>query len=160
MADYPDHKKIATTLLEQQGIINDLREQLAETSDVLRTVGKAAITVQPTLDTPYPDDPRWTPWTRWMEKPARRAYNLGVLLRAQQRAAGTPHRTGDAGTRLYDAARQQADILPGHAVGCGWHSSSGAYCSCSVWVAACAGVDAVLDALDVDEDVLIPGRDS
>lgn len=160
MADYLDHKKIASTLLEQQGIITGLRAQLAETADVLRAVGKAAIVVHPALNTPYPDEPRWTPWTRWLEKPARRAYNLGVLLRAQQRAAGVPHRLSDAATRLYDAARQQADIQPGHTVGCGWHTTSGAYCSCGVWTAACAGVDATLDALDVDQDGAIPGRDS
>jgi hypothetical protein len=28
---------------------------------------KMAITVKPNLDKPYPDDPRWSPWTRWVE---------------------------------------------------------------------------------------------
>lgn len=155
MADYPDHTKIATTLLDQQGTISDLRKQLAETADVLRSVGKAALLVKPTLTEPFPDDPRWTPWSRFMEQPARRAYNLGILLRTQQRAAGVPRSfTSDAGTRLYAAARASADLLPGHAVWCDWHVTSGACCSCPVWLAACAGVDAVLAALDVDEEVV------
>jgi hypothetical protein len=61
----------------------ELYEQLIDASDALRAVGKAAIVVKPTLDKPYPDAPEWTPWTRFMERPAKRAYNLGTKLRRQ-----------------------------------------------------------------------------
>jgi hypothetical protein len=47
-----------------------------------------ALTVKPTLDTPYPDDPRWTPWTRWVEPEARRAHDLAMGVRKHLAAAG------------------------------------------------------------------------
>lgn len=48
----------------------------------LRDVGKAALTVKPTLDKPYPDAPGTTPWKRFMGQPARHAYNLGCQITA------------------------------------------------------------------------------
>lgn len=127
---------------------DELLALLHEAADALRDVGKAAIVVHPTLDKPYPDDPRWTPWTRFMEKPARRAYNLSFLLRRQLRGTPAPDRRSELGTRLYDAARELANDDPGHTEGCEWHTNGQAYCSCRMWVAACAGVDAVIEALD------------
>lgn len=56
---------------------------LVEASEALRAVGKAAITVEPTLKQPYPDAPATSPWARWMEAPARRAYNLGHQIRRE-----------------------------------------------------------------------------
>lgn len=56
---------------------------LAEASDALRAVGKAAITVEPTLKKPYPDAPHTSPWERFMKEPARRAYNLGHQIRRE-----------------------------------------------------------------------------
>lgn len=61
--------------------LKDARAELAEASDALRAVGKAALTVAPTLREPYRDAPDTSPWQRFMEEPARRAYNLGVRLR-------------------------------------------------------------------------------
>lgn len=127
----------------------DLRARLAEAADALRAVGRAAIVVQPVLDTPYPDDPRWTPWTRWMRDPARRAYTLGILLRRQLGLGpATPRWQTNAATRLYDAARELADQTIGHPETCEWHTNGHAYCSCTTYPAACAGVDAALAALD------------
>lgn len=54
---------------------------LREAAQALKDVGKAAIVVKPTLTTPYPDAPHVSPWTRFMEMPARDAYNLGVKIR-------------------------------------------------------------------------------
>lgn len=60
--------------------VEALRELLREASRALKDAGKAAIVVKPTLDVPYKDDPRWTPWTRFVEQPSRRAYNLGFEI--------------------------------------------------------------------------------
>ncbi|MFB7285467.1 hypothetical protein [Actinacidiphila glaucinigra] len=126
----------------------DLKAQLAEAAEALCAVGKAAIVVQPALDKPYPDAPQWTPWTRWMQRPARQAYNLGILLRRQLGlAVPTPHYLSNTATRLYDAARQQAEQVAAHADDCDWHTNGRSYCSCTLWVVACAGVDAALEAL-------------
>ena len=43
-------------------------------------------------------------------------------------------------TATFDAARAQADNEIGHERTCEWHDNGGAYCSCKVWPAACAGV--------------------
>lgn len=58
----------------------DELQLLRRAAVALRAVGKAALVVKPTLDTPYPDRPEQTPWSRWMERPVRRAYNLGVEI--------------------------------------------------------------------------------
>jgi hypothetical protein len=39
----------------------------------LRKAVVVSIAVQPALDQPYSDDPRWTPWSRWVEPMAREA---------------------------------------------------------------------------------------
>lgn len=65
--------------------VERLREQLREAADALVAVGKAAIVVKPRLEEPYSDAPSTSPWTKFMEAPARRAYNLGSQLRAQSR---------------------------------------------------------------------------
>lgn len=57
------------------------RDLLRQAEEALRAVGKAAIVVKPTLDKPYTDAPEHTPWSRFMEVPARRAYNLGHEIR-------------------------------------------------------------------------------
>ncbi|MFC8676737.1 hypothetical protein ACFUEN_29130 [Streptomyces griseorubiginosus] len=130
-------------------------EQLAEAGDALYAIGKACLVVQSTLEVPYNDDPRWSPWTRFVGRPARTAYNLGVLLR--RRHSTTPgsraHLTTTATTRLYNAARTLADQTIGHAQDCEWHRNNHSFCSCQTYAAACAGVDAVLKALaDNDQE--------
>lgn len=60
-----------------------LRDLLRQAADALVEVGKKSIVVKPTLNKPYPDDPTWTPWTRFLEDPARKAYNLGHEIRRQ-----------------------------------------------------------------------------
>lgn len=48
------------------------RECAEEARDPIRRLTSALIAVEHNLDKPYPDDPRWTPWTRWVE-PALKA---------------------------------------------------------------------------------------
>jgi hypothetical protein len=57
------------------------RDLLRQAEEALRAVGKAAITVKTTLNKPYTDAPDQTPWSRFMDAPARRAYNLGHEIR-------------------------------------------------------------------------------
>lgn len=59
----------------------ELRDLLRQAADALVEVGKKALVVKPTLDKPYPDQPEWTPWTRFLGEPARNAYNLGHEIR-------------------------------------------------------------------------------
>lgn len=66
----------------------EMRELLEQSAAALKAVGKAALVVKPTLDKPYPDDPSWTPWTRFMDQPARDAYNLGSRILRELRAGG------------------------------------------------------------------------
>lgn len=132
----------------------DPAQQLAEAGDALYAIGKACLVVKGTLEAPYPDDPRWSPWTRFVRGPAKTAYNLGVLLR--RRYSKTPGARAYLGTtavtRLYDAARTLADQTIGHAEACEWHDNSHSFCSCQTYGSACAGVDAVLAVLDADSE--------
>jgi len=52
------HNQVAA---ERDALAVELRNLASETAKVL-------LTVKPNLDRAYPDDPRWTPWTRWVEK--------------------------------------------------------------------------------------------
>lgn len=63
------------------------RELLEQAAETLMNCAKAALTVKPNLDKPYPDDPRWSPWTRWVEPRARRAHDLAITIRQHSRAA-------------------------------------------------------------------------
>lgn len=63
------------------------RELLQQAADKLAEFGKIAITVKSHLDKPYPDDERWSPWTRWVERPAREAHNLAMVIRKHLKAA-------------------------------------------------------------------------
>ena len=64
-----------------QGLLNEVKD--AESA--LNGAWKALLTVKPSLDAPYPDDPRWTPWTRWGERAAREAHDAAMRLRARAR---------------------------------------------------------------------------
>ena len=65
--------------------MNGDRELLAEAADALWQCAKAALTVKPTLDVPYSDAPDWTPYTRWVEPPARTAHDLAMKIRKHLR---------------------------------------------------------------------------
>lgn len=57
---------------------------LAEAEAAERALTKSfttALTVKPCLDEPYSDDPRWTPWSRWMERSARESHDAAMGLR-------------------------------------------------------------------------------
>lgn len=50
-----------------------------------RSIGQlrtSLITVEPFLDKPFPDDPRWTPWSRFIDRPWRQAATASELARA------------------------------------------------------------------------------
>jgi hypothetical protein len=57
------------------------RELLRQAADALWDCAKSALTVKPPLDQPYPDYPEWTPYTRWVERPARQAHDLAMVIR-------------------------------------------------------------------------------
>lgn len=44
-----------------------------------REIVASLIAVKPHLDKPYPDDPRWTPWTRFVERTLARVDELAKL---------------------------------------------------------------------------------
>jgi hypothetical protein len=65
----------------------DDRELLRKAADALWNCAKSALTVKPSLDEPYPDYPEWTPYTRWVERPAREAHDLAMAIRRHLKAA-------------------------------------------------------------------------
>lgn len=62
------------------------RELLEQAAKALMDCAKAALTVKPTLDEPYRDAPEWTPYTRWVERSARRAHDLAIQIRKHVKA--------------------------------------------------------------------------
>lgn len=63
-----------------------MRELLQRSAEALMNCAKAALTVKPSIDKPYPDAPEWTPWKRFVEAPSRRAHDLAVEIRKCLRA--------------------------------------------------------------------------
>jgi len=59
----------------------DLRHLLLAAADALTACATSALTVKPELDRHYPDHPGWTPYTRWVERPAERASELAAEIR-------------------------------------------------------------------------------
>lgn len=55
------------------------RQQQIEARRLRRNILASLIAVKGHLDTPYPDDPRWTPWTRFIERTLRDVDELGAL---------------------------------------------------------------------------------
>lgn len=77
---YPDETVLDVQPLDE---IEQLNAKLAQAAEALCAVGKAALVVKTTLDKPYrQEEPGLSPWTKFMERPARDAYNLGCELRA------------------------------------------------------------------------------
>lgn len=64
------------------------RELLELAGRALSSFTLRALTVKPSLETPYRDDPRWTPWTRWLEPEARRAHDIARRIRKHLAASG------------------------------------------------------------------------
>jgi hypothetical protein len=72
-----------------------LVEALEVAEKALHANKAAWLTLAPALSTPYPDDPRWTPWTRFGERAGRAAWDAGDKVRealaahrAQEKAGG------------------------------------------------------------------------
>lgn len=72
-------------------------ELLTDAYRALLSSALRALTVKPTLDTPYTDDPRWSPWTRWVEPEARRAHDLAQRIRKHLREHGVQPPSGPHG---------------------------------------------------------------
>ena len=53
-----------------------LEALLVEAASILKALYTAGLTVKPTLDKPYDDNPNWTPWTRWVGRPCEEAHEL------------------------------------------------------------------------------------
>ena len=66
------------------------RELLQQAADALWNCAKSALTVKPSLDQPYRDAPEWTPYTRWVERPARNAHDLAMVIRKHLKSAPLP----------------------------------------------------------------------
>lgn len=63
------------------GFVECSVELLRAAEQALTRASIAALTVKPSLDKPYSDDPRWTPWSRWMDRPAHEALDVAMKLR-------------------------------------------------------------------------------
>ena len=57
-------------------------EALAESEDALRRVATTCIALSDLLDKPYPDDPRWTPYTRFVKPALQRVERARHCARA------------------------------------------------------------------------------
>lgn len=58
-----------------------LVEALRVAEEALRVNTTTWLALEPALGTPYPDDPRWTPWTRFGERAGRKATNALTTVR-------------------------------------------------------------------------------
>lgn len=74
----PTKRPTASEITDDQ--LDVLYAELAAAAHALKEISKACLVVKPTLDHPYRDDPRWTPWTRFVDRPAKVAFGLGVDL--------------------------------------------------------------------------------
>jgi hypothetical protein len=70
--------------------LREAEEALVEAGEALRNHATHWITISPLLEEPYPDDPRWSPWTRF----GKRACDRGQAARKQVREALTALREG------------------------------------------------------------------
>ncbi|MEU1800842.1 hypothetical protein [Streptomyces sp. NPDC019937] len=105
---------------------DELRAALDRARTARRRVSSALVAVAPLLDQPYPDDPRWTPWTRFV-RPAmaelREALTPVPLCGRTQGVSGKTYppcarpaghreaycRSGDGGALFLAAAQAEED---------------------------------------------------
>jgi hypothetical protein len=60
------------------------RETLEAARTLRRDIIASLIAVRPHLTTPYSDDPRWTPWDRFVERALRDVDALAALAAARE----------------------------------------------------------------------------
>lgn len=65
-------------------------ELLRDCQEAMHELATALLTVKPRLSEPYPDDPRWSPWTRFVKRDAERVYNLSFRIAKALRGLPTP----------------------------------------------------------------------
>jgi len=85
---------------------DEARKLLLTAAEALWNLSKTALTVKTSLDTPYPDAPDLTPWTRWVERPARQAHDVAMAIRR--------HLREPASTTPDDSARDALDAQTLH----------------------------------------------
>lgn len=68
------------------------REALEVTRVAMRDAAANVIAVEGSTDTPYPDDPRWSPWSRFLERALRRLSSAEEVSR--QALQQTPDQEG------------------------------------------------------------------
>ncbi len=90
------------------------RDLLGQAAEALMEFTKASLTVKPLLTQPYRDDPRWSPWTRWVDPRARRAHDLSIAIRKHLK--GAPDETAAFGrlAALADEMHDQAQLIAPH----------------------------------------------
>jgi len=64
--------------LQPQVREKQLEEALEEAHHAIKETAKVLIAVRPALEKPYPDDPRWSPWTRFLDRSERSPWTLLV----------------------------------------------------------------------------------
>jgi hypothetical protein len=76
---------MCSTCATEQAQLAETHERLLSLLDeaqaALTGIALTALTIRPTLDTPYADAPDWTPWTRWLGPAARRAHDKAMEIR-------------------------------------------------------------------------------
>ncbi len=97
------------------------RELLEQAAKAIRDTLKILLTLKGTLEQPYPDDDRWSPWTRWIDRNEYSPWSLLVKADTRLRIAlneATDHSDpADKGLAVYDAranAEEARDQATGH----------------------------------------------
>jgi hypothetical protein len=62
--------------------VRQIEEALRACQKSIGQLRTALLAVEPALDKPFPDDPRWTPWSRFIDRPWRSAATASELARA------------------------------------------------------------------------------
>jgi hypothetical protein len=74
---------------EQQQLELVRREILDQVDKALTDLATAVLVIAPVFK-PYEDDLRWSPWTRFVERPGNEALNAREALRKARRAVPQP----------------------------------------------------------------------
>ena len=67
--------------------INVSRSVVEQSHEAIRAAAKLLITLEETLKQPYSDDPRWSPWTRFVARNEYSPWNLLIKADTRLRAA-------------------------------------------------------------------------
>jgi len=65
-----------------------LQHLLSDAEGRMRTLAKKCVVARPILDKPFSDEPGTTPWKKFVEQPAREAYDLAVEIKRTLKGRG------------------------------------------------------------------------